>query len=49
MYWIDLEDDAKPTWHMWHRLNPAMKEEVKAEVLESLDAGILYQLQTISG
>lgn len=39
---ITLEDDTKPTRQMQHMLNLALKEVVKAEVLNLLDAGIIY-------
>lgn len=35
---ITLENNAKPI----NRLNPAMKEVVKVEVLKLLDSGIIY-------
>jgi hypothetical protein len=38
---IYLEDNAKPSREMQHRLNPNMKEVVWAEVLMLLDVGII--------
>lgn len=37
---IALEDGTKPTRKMQRRLNPAIKEVVKAEVLKLMDADI---------
>ena len=39
MHWIHLEDNAKPSQEMQHRLNLNMKEVVKL-----LDAGIIYPI-----
>ena len=41
---IYLEDNAKPSREMQRRLNPNMKEAVRAEVLKLLDAGIIYPI-----
>ena len=41
---IYLEDNAKPSREMQHRLNPNMKEVVKAEVLKLLDVEIIYPI-----
>ena len=41
---IYLEDNAKPSREMQRRLNPNMKEVVKAEVLKLLDVGIIYPI-----
>ena len=42
LHQIYLEDKAKPTRDAQRRLNPYMKEVVKAEVLKLLDIGIIY-------
>jgi hypothetical protein len=44
MHQIHLEDEAKPTRDVQRRLNPHMKEVVKAEVLKLLDIGIIYPI-----
>ena len=44
MHQIFFEDEIKPTKDAQRRLNPHMKEEVKAEVLELLDVGIIYPI-----
>jgi hypothetical protein len=44
MHQIFLEDKAKPTRNAQRRLNPHMKEVVKAEVLKLLDVGIIYPI-----
>ena len=41
---IYLEANTKPTREMQRRLNPAMKEVVRGEVLKLLDAGIIYPI-----
>ncbi|KAG5553848.1 hypothetical protein RHGRI_011652 [Rhododendron griersonianum] len=41
---IYLEDDIKPSRQPQRRLNPIMKEVVKAEVLKLLDVGIIYPI-----
>ncbi|XP_058223003.1 uncharacterized protein LOC131332724 [Rhododendron vialii] len=41
---IYLEDDVKPSRQPQCRLNPIMKEVVKAEVLKLLDVGIIYPI-----
>ena len=41
---IYLEPNTKPTREMQRRLNPAMKEVVRGEVLKLLDAGIIYPI-----
>ncbi|XP_058222963.1 uncharacterized protein LOC131332682 [Rhododendron vialii] len=41
---IALEDDVKPFRQPQHRLNPIMKDVVKAEVLKLLDVGIIYPI-----
>ncbi|KAM2524740.1 hypothetical protein PS1_031435 [Malus domestica] len=44
MHKILLGDNAKPTREAQRRLNPHMKEVVKAEVLKLLDVGIIYAI-----
>jgi hypothetical protein len=44
MHQIHFEDEAKPTKDAQRRLNPHMKEVVKAEVLKLLDVGIIYSI-----
>ncbi|CAL8135312.1 unnamed protein product [Prunus armeniaca] len=44
MYRILLEEGAKPTREPERRLNPHMKEVVRAEVLKLLDVGIIYPI-----
>jgi len=44
MHKIHLEEDAKPSREPQRRLNPAMQEVVKAEVIKLLDAGIIYSI-----
>ena len=39
-----MEDNFKPTVDHQRRLNPNMKEVVRAEVLKLLDAGIIYPI-----
>ena len=41
---IYLEDDAKPSRQMQRRLNPHMKEVVRAKVIKLLDVGIIYPI-----
>ena len=41
---IILEEGAKPSRQPQRRLNPNMKEVVRAEVLKLLDAGIIYPI-----
>ncbi|XP_058217607.1 uncharacterized protein LOC131328718 [Rhododendron vialii] len=41
---IALEDDVKPSRQPQRRLNPIMKDVVKAEVLKLLDVGIIYPI-----
>jgi hypothetical protein len=41
---IYLEDNVKPFREMQRRLNPNMKEVVRAEVLKLLDVGIIYPI-----
>jgi hypothetical protein len=41
MHKIHLEEDSKPSREPQRRLNPAMQEVVRAEVIKLLDAGII--------
>jgi hypothetical protein len=41
---IHLEEEAKPSREPQRRLNPNMKEVVRAEVLKLLDAGMIYPI-----
>ncbi|KAL5722473.1 hypothetical protein ACHQM5_005989 [Ranunculus cassubicifolius] len=41
---IHLEENAKPSREAQRRLNPNMKEVVRAEVLKLLDVGIIYPI-----
>ncbi|KAM2032529.1 hypothetical protein ACFX1T_014533 [Malus domestica] len=44
MHRILLEDNYKPSVEHQRRLNPNMKEVVRAEILKLLDAGIIYPI-----
>jgi hypothetical protein len=44
MHKIHLEENAKPLREPQRRLNPAMQEVVRAEVIKLLDAGIIYPI-----
>ncbi|CAL2238234.1 unnamed protein product [Prunus armeniaca] len=44
MHRILLEEGAKPTREPQRRLNPHMKEVVRAEVLKLLDVGVIYPI-----
>ncbi|XP_024164442.1 uncharacterized protein LOC112171494 [Rosa chinensis] len=44
MHRIHLEDNAKPTRDAQRRLNPPMKEVVRAEILKLLDVGVIYPI-----
>jgi hypothetical protein len=44
MHKIHLEENAKPSRKSQRRLNPAMQEVVRAEVIKLLDAGIIYPI-----
>jgi hypothetical protein len=44
MHKINLEEDSKPLREPQRRLNPAMQEVVRAEVIKLLDAGIIYPI-----
>src|SRR5215216_4503097 len=41
---IDMEPDAKPIVDHQRRLNPKIKEEVRTEILNLLEAGIIYPI-----
>jgi hypothetical protein len=44
MHKIHLEENAKTSREPQRRLNPAMQEVVRAEVIKLLDAGIIYPI-----
>jgi hypothetical protein len=44
MHKIHLEENSKPSREPHRRLNPAMQEVVRAEVIKLLDAGIIYPI-----
>ena len=44
MYQIQLEENAKTSREQQRRLNPVLKEVVRAEVMKLLDAGIIYPI-----
>ncbi|CAN6453991.1 unnamed protein product [Victoria cruziana] len=44
MHRIHLEEGSKPTREYQRRLNPALKEVVKKEIIKWLDAGIIYPI-----
>src|SRR3954470_8366707 len=44
MHKILMEDDYKPVVQPQRRLNPAMQEVVKKEIVKLLDAGIIYPI-----
>jgi hypothetical protein len=44
MHQILPEDEAKPTRDAQRRLNPHMKDVVRAEVLKLLDVGIIHPI-----
>jgi len=44
MHRIHLEEDAKPSREPQRRLNQAMQEVVRGEVIKLLDAGIIYPI-----
>ena len=48
MHKILVEDNFKPTVEHQRRLNPNMKEVVRAEVLKLLDTGIIYPISDSS-
>jgi hypothetical protein len=44
MHKIHLEENAKPLREPQRRLNPAMEEVVRVEVIKLLDVGIIYPI-----
>jgi hypothetical protein len=44
MHKIHLEENSKPSREPQRRLNPAMQEAVRTEVIKLLDAGIIYPI-----
>ncbi|XP_070008635.1 uncharacterized protein [Nicotiana sylvestris] len=48
MHKIILEDDAKPSIEHKRRLNEAMQEVVKNEVIKFLDTGVMYPISDSS-
>jgi hypothetical protein len=44
MHKIQLEENAKPSREPQRRLNPAMQEVVRTEVIKLLDVGIIYPI-----
>ena len=44
MHKIHLEENAKPSREPQRRLNPALQEVVRAEVIKLWDAGIIYPI-----
>ena len=48
MHKIILKDDAKPFLEHQRRLNEAMQEVVKKEVIKWLDAGVVYPISDSS-
>ena len=48
MHKILMEESFKPSIRHQQRLNPAMKEVVRAEVLKLLNAGIIYAISDSS-
>ena len=48
MHTILMEDDHKPVVQPHRRLNPAMKEVVRKEVVKLLDAGLIYPISDSS-
>ncbi|XP_022865510.1 uncharacterized protein LOC111385359 [Olea europaea var. sylvestris] len=44
MHKILMEENCKPSIEIQRRLNPNMKEVVRAEILKLLDAGIIYPI-----
>ena len=41
---IHLEEEVKPSREMQRRLNPTMKDVVRAEIIKLLDAGMIYPI-----
>ncbi|XP_062119042.1 uncharacterized protein LOC133832752 [Humulus lupulus] len=48
MHKILMEDDSKPSIEAQRRLNPAMKEVVRKDILKWLDAGVIYPISDSS-
>ena len=46
---ILMEEECKPKVQPQRRLNPSMKEVVKAEVIKLLDAGMIYPISDRHG
>jgi hypothetical protein len=44
MHKIHLEENSKPSREPQKRLNPAMQEVMRAEVIKLLDVGIIYPI-----
>jgi hypothetical protein len=44
MHMINLEENSKPSREPQRRLNPAMQEVVRTEVIKLLDVGIIYPI-----
>jgi hypothetical protein len=44
MYKIHLEENSKPSKEPQRKLNPAMQEVVRTEVIKLLDVGIIYPI-----
>lgn len=44
MHKIHMEENAKPSCEPHRRLNPAMQEVGRAEIIKLLDAGIIYPI-----
>ena len=44
-----MEPDAKPIVNHQKRLNPKMKEVVRTEILNLLEAGIIYPIVIVDG
>jgi hypothetical protein len=48
MHKILMEDNYKPVVQLQRRLNPAMKEVIRKEVVKLLEAGIIYPISDSS-
>ncbi|TIE41734.1 hypothetical protein DIZ51_16970 [Legionella pneumophila] len=48
MHKINLEEDAKPSIEHQRRLNEAMQEVVKKEIIKWLDTGFVYPISDSS-
>ena len=44
MHQIHLEENAKTSREQQRRLNPVLKEMVRAEIIKLLDAGLIYPI-----